>query len=143
MRSRYSLARLYDLVPMAVMRLLCSWCNPVCLLYTKSPFPKQNKKEKYNQTSCLHGTQYPYPPLQQISLAMISQNKAFCNNAGLQCSCSQAPLPCCEFNQGLDLTSENSATYALLFSQTEELCQPNSKGVPAQRREYQHQIWQS
>lgn len=55
--------RLYNLVPTA--RLCCSWCNPVCLPYTKSCFCKQNKKS--NQTSSLHCTQYPHPPFQHKS----------------------------------------------------------------------------
>lgn len=82
--------RLYELYREQKRRLLYSWCNSVYLLCTKSCFSKQKKKEKYNPTvSTVHNTHILLQNTNPSS-AMVSQNKALCNNAGLHCSCSQA-----------------------------------------------------
>lgn len=60
--------RLYELYREQKRRLLYFWCNSVYLLYTKSCFSKQKKKEKYNLTNCFHCAQYPHPPSKHKSL---------------------------------------------------------------------------
>lgn len=74
------------------MKLPCSWCSsPVYLLYIKSCFPEHNKKKSTTKpaASIVHNNHILLFNT-NLSSAMVSENKALCNNAGLQCSCSQA-----------------------------------------------------
>lgn len=85
--------RLYDLVPTAGEERDFSILGATLFIYfTQNPvsLSRIRKKSTTKPTASIVHNTHILLSNTNLSSAMVSQNKAFCNNAGLQRSCSQA-----------------------------------------------------